>query len=93
MRDFGSVVTFELDGGYPIVGKFSEALRYFAIAASVGSTESLVMPSQLLGGTEFNSAERTLSLITAGTVRLSIGIEDADDLVDDLRQALEGAFI
>jgi len=93
MRDFGSVVTFELDGGYTCAAKFAEALRYFAIAASVGSTESLVMPSQLLGGTEFNSAERAMSLITPGTVRLSIGIEEADDLVDDLGRALEASYL
>lgn len=88
MRDFGTVVTFELDGGFEPSGRFVEALRYFSLSASVGSTESLVMPPQLLAVDEFNAAERAASLITAGTVRLSIGLEDAEDLIADLRDAL-----
>jgi cystathionine beta-lyase/cystathionine gamma-synthase len=92
MRDFGSVVSFELDGGYENGNRFAEALQYFAITPSVGSTESLVMPPQLLGGQEYTPAQREASLIGRGTVRLSIGIEDASDLVADLAQALDRAF-
>jgi cystathionine beta-lyase/cystathionine gamma-synthase len=89
MRDFGSVVSFELDGGPGRGGRFADALRLFSITPSVGSTESLVMPPQLLGGQEFTPAQREASLIGAGTVRLSIGIEDAADLLADLAQALD----
>jgi len=91
MKDFGTVVTLELAGGAARAARFAEALRYFSIAASVGSTESLVMPPQLLGGGEFNAAQRAASLLCPGTVRLSIGLEDASDLIDDLSQALEHA--
>jgi cystathionine beta-lyase/cystathionine gamma-synthase len=93
MTDFGTVVTLELDGGFEQGARFAEALQYFAISASVGSAESLVMPPQLLAGNEFTVAQRDASLITRGTVRLSIGLEDAADLVQDLGQALDKAFI
>jgi cystathionine beta-lyase/cystathionine gamma-synthase len=92
MKDFGSVVSFELDCAHDEGNRFAEALKYFSIAASVGSTESLVMPPQLLESHDLTAAQRAASLITRGTVRLSIGIEDADDLVNDLAQALATAF-
>jgi cystathionine beta-lyase/cystathionine gamma-synthase len=92
-RDFGTVVSFELDGGHEQAACFADTLQYFSIAASLGSTESLVMPPQLLGGNEYTAEQRAASLITQGTVRLSIGLEDAEDLIADLRQALDKAFI
>jgi cystathionine beta-lyase/cystathionine gamma-synthase len=91
MTDFGTVVTFELDGGFAQCDRFADALRYFAISASLGSVESLVLPSRLLGNADFTPEQRQLSLITRGTVRLSIGLEDRDDLIDDVAQALEKA--
>ena len=93
MRDFGAVVTLELDGGFEQGARFAEALQFFSISASVGSAESLVMPPQLLAGNEYTSEQRAASLISRGTVRLSIGLEDAADLVQDLGQALDKAFI
>jgi cystathionine beta-lyase/cystathionine gamma-synthase len=93
MKDFGTVVTFELDGGFEQGAKFAEALQLFSMSASVGSAESLVMPPQLLAGNEYTAEQRAAALITRGTVRLSIGLEDAADLVEDLRQALDRAFI
>jgi O-succinylhomoserine sulfhydrylase len=51
MTDFGTVVSFELDGGLQgRASRFAEALEFFSIAASLGSTESLVVPPALLGG-------------------------------------------
>jgi cystathionine beta-lyase/cystathionine gamma-synthase len=92
MQDFGSVVSFELDGGYDRGNRFADALKFFSITPSVGSSDSLVMPPQLLGGQEYTPAQREASLIGGGTVRLSIGIEDASDLVADLGHALDRAF-
>jgi len=92
MSDFGAVVSFELDGGLAEGDRFAAALQFFSIAASLGSTESLVMPPRLLGAGDLTAAERPISQITEGTVRLSIGLEDADDLTADLEQALERAF-
>jgi cystathionine beta-lyase/cystathionine gamma-synthase len=92
MSDFGAVVTIELDGGFEQGARFAEALQLFSMSASVGSAESLVMPPQLLAGHEYTPEQRAASLITRGTVRLSIGLEDAADLVEDLSQALDRAF-
>jgi cystathionine beta-lyase/cystathionine gamma-synthase len=93
MQDFGTVVSFDLAGGLREGGRFAESLKFFSIAASVGSTESLVMPPQLLGGREYTPAQRTVSMVGPGTVRLSIGLEDVSDLTQDLRQALDQAFV
>ena len=92
MKDFGTVVSIDLDGGYSQGGRFADALKLFSIAASVGSTESLVMPPQLLHGSTYTAEQRAQSLVGKGTVRLSIGLEDVGDLKDDLAQALDRAF-
>jgi cystathionine beta-lyase/cystathionine gamma-synthase len=92
MKDFGAVVSIELEGGHREGALFAESLKLFSIAASVGSTESLVMPPQLLGGGQLSAPQRAASLVGKGTVRLSIGLEDASDLIDDLSQALDRAF-
>ena len=88
MHDFGSIVAFDLEGGQEAARKFSDALEFFAIAPSLGSVESLVMPSQLLRARGLSKDQAANSGITDGTVRLSIGIEDTDDLIADLEAAL-----
>jgi cystathionine beta-lyase/cystathionine gamma-synthase len=92
MKDFGTVVSIDLQGGLHEGGRFAESLKLFSIAASVGSTESLVMPPQLLGGREYTASQREISMVGLGTVRLSIGLEDSSDLIQDLAQALDQAF-
>jgi cystathionine beta-lyase/cystathionine gamma-synthase len=92
MQDFGTIVSIEIDGGFPEGARFAESLELFAIAASVGSTESLVMPPQLLHGGTYTAEQRAASLVGKGTVRLSIGLEDEGDLKEDLAQALQRAF-
>ncbi len=92
MKDFGTVVSLDLDGGYDEGGRFAESLELFSIAASVGSTESLVMPPQLLHGGTYTAEQRAQSMVGKGTVRLSVGLEDVGDLKADLAQALDRAF-
>ena len=91
MREFGTIVSFDLNGGEAAARRFADALELFALAASLGSTESLVVTPQMMGGRELNAEQQRLSGITAGTVRLSIGLEDADDLAQDVTQALGAA--
>jgi cystathionine beta-lyase/cystathionine gamma-synthase len=91
MHDFGTIVTFDIAGGIEAGTRFAEALQLFAIAASLGSTESLVVPPALEQPRGLTAEQRQWSDIGAGTVRLSIGIEDADDLLADLGQALRRA--
>ena len=88
MSDFGAVVSFDLRGGAEAGRRFAEALQLFAMAASLGATDSLALPSQLLGGRDLDAAQRLLAGMGEGTVRLSIGLEGIDDLIADLTQAL-----
>jgi cystathionine beta-lyase/cystathionine gamma-synthase len=88
MTDFGAIVTFDLRGGAEAGRRFAEALQLFAITPSLGATESLIMPPQLLGSRDLSEEQQRLSGVGAGTVRLSIGLEDFDELIADLEQAL-----
>jgi cystathionine beta-lyase/cystathionine gamma-synthase len=88
MSDFGSLVTFDLRGGSEAGRKFAEALELFAMAASFGATESLVLPPQLLVARDLDAEQQRLAGVGVGTVRLSIGLESIDDLFADLEQAL-----
>jgi cystathionine beta-lyase/cystathionine gamma-synthase len=91
MSDFGSVVTFDLRGGAEAGRHFAEALELFAMAASFGATDSLVLPPQLLTARDLNAEQQRLAGVGAGTVRLSIGLESTEDLIADLEQALAKA--
>jgi len=91
MHDFGTIVSVELKAQGVVPASFANALELFAIAASVGSTESLVQPGQLMKPRDMSTIEQQWAAISDRTQRLSIGIEDAEDLVADLRQALEAA--
>jgi cystathionine beta-lyase/cystathionine gamma-synthase len=89
MHDSGSIVTFELAGDRERARRFANALELFAISASLGSTESLVQPGELMRPRDLNETERAWAGVADTTIRLSIGIEDADDLIEDLTRALE----
>jgi cystathionine beta-lyase/cystathionine gamma-synthase len=88
MKEFGTMVTFDLKGGADDARVFVEALELFAITASLGSVESLVMPPHFMQPRDFSAEQARISGVTPSTVRLSIGAEDADDLIADLQQAL-----
>lgn len=88
MHDFGTIVSIELKEQAVAPAAFANALKLFAISASVGSTESLVQPGQLMKPRDLNPAEQQWAAVSDQTMRLSIGIEDAEDLVADLAQAL-----
>ena len=88
MHDFGSIVTFDLEGGLDAARVFTDALEFFSITPSLGSVESLVVPGKLLRPRGLSAQQLALSGITDGTVRLSISIEDTDDLIADLDAAL-----
>jgi cystathionine beta-lyase/cystathionine gamma-synthase len=91
MREAGTVVTFDLRNGAEAARHFSEKLELFALTASLGSTESLVMAPQLIGTRDFTAEQARQSGIGPGTVRLSIGLEDVGDLIADIDQALKAS--
>jgi cystathionine beta-lyase/cystathionine gamma-synthase len=92
MGDFGTLVTFDIRGGIDAGTRFAEALELFAITASLGSTESLVVPPALQQPRGLAAEQRGWADIGAGTVRLSIGLEDPEDLISDLRHALDASI-
>ena len=91
MEDFGTIVSFDLRDGKVSARRFADALELFALSASLGSTESLVVTAQMMGGRDLNADLQRLSAVTEGTIRLSIGLEDPDDLLADLERALAAA--
>jgi len=88
MRQFGTVVSFDLRAGAAAGDRLADGLKLFAIAASMGSPESLIIPPALMGPYDLPPELSVLSGLAPGTVRLSMGLEDADDLIADLDQAL-----
>jgi cystathionine beta-lyase/cystathionine gamma-synthase len=88
MSEFGAVVSFDLRSGAQGARRFAEALQLFAMAASLGATDSLVMPPQLLRNRDLSDEQQRLAGMAEGTVRLSVGLEDTDDLIEDIQQAL-----
>ena len=88
MHDFGTIVTIELACATEGASRFAEALDLFAISASLGSTESLVQPGRLMRPRDLSAEEKRWAGVNDTTMRLSIGIEAADDLVADLEKGL-----
>lgn len=91
MREFGTIVSFDLKSGGDAGRRFTEALTLFAMTASLGATESLVMAPQMMRTRELTPDQATISGVTDGTVRLSIGLEERDDLLADVQQALDAS--
>lgn len=88
MQDGGTLVTIELHGDGGHARRFCNALKLFAISASLGSTESLVQPGELMTPRDLSAQERQWAEISDSTVRLSFGVEDSGDQIEDLRQGL-----
>jgi cystathionine gamma-synthase len=92
MAGFGGVVSFELHGDGVTTGRFIDALRIPAIGPSLGGTESLVVQVALASYYDVPAAERARLGLSETLVRLAVGVEDAEDLIADLAQALDKAF-
>jgi cystathionine gamma-synthase len=89
MSGFGGVVSFELDADGPTTSRFLDALRIPAIGPSFGGAESLVEQPSLMSYYDVDPQLRLSLGITDELVRLSVGIEDPEDLIADLEQALK----
>ena len=89
MRAFGGVVSFQLaEGGYAAVLQLMQRLRLFAVAESLGGVESLCAHPATMSHSSLTADERRHLGIADTLLRLSVGVEAADDLIEDLRQAL-----
>jgi cystathionine gamma-synthase len=86
---FGAMLSFELKDGSPeAVTRFLRRLRWFTLAESLGGVESLANQPASMSHASMTPEMRTRLGITDGLIRLSVGVEDGADLVEDLRQAL-----
>jgi methionine-gamma-lyase len=88
MRGFGSMLAFDLKGGLPAARRFCDRVRLFLMAASLGGVESLVILPIYSSHYDMSNEELHRAGVSPGTVRVSIGLEDNEDLIEDLRQAL-----
>ena len=88
MEGFGGIISIELETDLAGARRFLERCAVFALAESLGGVESLVEHPALMTHASIPAPQRALLGIGDGLVRLSVGIEDVDDLRDDLRQAL-----
>ncbi|MDD5544240.1 MAG: aminotransferase class I/II-fold pyridoxal phosphate-dependent enzyme [Acidobacteriia bacterium] len=86
---FGGMVAADLRGGRRAAMRFADRLRVFQNAASLGGVESLISLPVLTSQWGYTPQQLRDVGITEGTVRLSVGVEDARDLIEDIRQALE----
>jgi cystathionine gamma-synthase len=89
MRGFGGVLSFAVRGGLPAIKAFLPKLKFVHLAANLGAVETVVGPPLTTSHVECTAAERAAAGIPEGLVRYSTGIEDAEDLIADLEQALE----
>jgi len=89
MRGYGGVLSFMLAGGFPAVKRVLPRLRWTHRAANLGSVETVAGPPATTSHVECTAGEREAMGIPEGLIRYSVGIEDPDDLIADLAQALK----
>ena len=88
MRGFGGMLAFDMKGGLAAARRFCDRVEVFLLAASLGGVESLVVLPIFTSHTKMSSEELRAAGVSPGTIRMSVGIENPEDLIEDLRQAL-----
>lgn len=87
-KDFGAMMSFEIKGGVPAVKILFEELKLFTLAQSLGGVESLISHPSTMTHAGMEIDAQIEAGITQSLVRISVGIEDVTDIIDDLKQAL-----
>ncbi|MBA7633968.1 Cystathionine beta-lyase [subsurface metagenome] len=91
MEGFGGVVSFEIEGGTEAANSFLRGVSIFSLAESLGGVDSLVEHPATMSHASMPEDVRRDVGITDGLIRLSVGLESIDDLIEDLEQALDHA--
>ena len=91
MKGGGTLVTFELEGGKAAAFRFANALELIGISNNLGDAKSLITHPSTTTHQRLSAEVRAGLGISEGMVRLSVGLEDAEDLVDDLMRGLDHA--
>ena len=89
---FGSMLSFEIDGDLAHAARVVESTRLFHLAVSLGAVESLIELPATMSHASYDPAARRANGIADGLIRLSIGLEAAADLQEDLDQAIAQAW-
>ncbi|MGC4034461.1 MAG: cystathionine gamma-synthase family protein [Chitinophagaceae bacterium] len=89
MNGFGGVLSFALDGSYDLVKKFLPKLKYVHLGASLGSVSTLAGPPRTTSHVELSEEQRKVLGIPESLIRYSVGIENFEDLIADLDEALK----
>ncbi len=89
MRDFGGMLSFELKGSAETAKRFLEKLKLFTLAESLGCIQSLVCHPPSMTHASVEPEVRKKAGISDGLIRVSVGIEDVEDLIEDLEQAFQ----
>lgn len=92
MRRYGAMIAFELKGGEPAGKRFMNTLKLFTRAVSLGDCESLAQHPASMTHSTYTPEERAAHGISEGLVRLSVGLEDVPDVLDDVKQALDACM-
>jgi methionine-gamma-lyase len=85
----GSLIAFEIDGGEAAAFRFLNALKLVKLAVSLGGTESLAEHPASMTHSDVSPEDQARMGITAGLVRISVGVEHFEDIIADVRQALD----
>ena len=89
MTDMGAVVSFVLDESAGMTSeKFAHKLKLIQFAVSLGATESIICPTHLFFGDDLGAQDKADMGISPYSLRLSVGLEDAEDIIEDLKSAL-----
>ena len=89
MKDFGAMISFELKGGFEAGKTLLNNLSLCSLAVSLGDTETLIQHPASMTHSPYTKEEREVAGITDGLVRLSVGLENVEDIIADLEQGLE----
>jgi cystathionine gamma-lyase len=91
MTGFGGMMTFDMKGGLEAARTFLKAVKIFACAESLGGVESLIEHPAIMTHASVPKVNRETLGITDGLIRLSVGVEDVSDLIEDLEQAFRAS--
>jgi len=89
MKDFGAIISFELKGGFEAGKTLLNNLKLCSLAVSLGDTETLIQHPASMTHSPYTKEEREVAGITDGLVRLSVGLENVEDIIADLEYGLE----
>ena len=89
MKDFGAMISFELKGGFEAGKTLLNNLKLCSLAVSLGDTETLIQHPTSMTHSPYTKEEREVAGITDGLVRLSVGLENVEDIIADLEYGLE----